>query len=220
MRRGGGKRSMADIKMGRFEISEYELPDVCLKCGAQARQRLYHTFTWTPGWVYAFFVLGPIGIIVIRILINSVRQEFTMGVPLCAEHRGHWFWRNLIVGLMVVAFVAALIGGGILAGELDEPPPFFVTFLSALLSLILGVILVQRTAIRAREITQQSITLTGVSDEFVAAINGDRRGERESDEEEEEDERSGSRRSRRDREDRRPRRRGPDDAIERRREDS
>jgi hypothetical protein len=200
---------MAEIKMGRFEIAEYELPDVCLKCGAPARERLFHTFTWTPGWVYAFFMLGPIGIFVIRILINSVRQEFTMGVPLCAEHRGHWFRRNLIVVLLVGSFVAALIGGGVLAGELEEPLAFVITFFSALFSVILAVILVQRTAIRAREITHQSITLTGVSDEFVAAINEDRRGERDRDEDEADDERRSSRRSRREREEdeRQPRKR-------------
>jgi hypothetical protein len=210
---------MADIKLGRFEIAEYELPDVCLKCGTRARQRLFHTFTFTPGWVYAFLVLGPIGIIVMRVLINSVRQEFTVGVPMCESHRNHWFWRNLILVLLVVAFVVTFVGGGFLAGELDEPVAFFVTFVSAIFSVILAVILVQRTAIRAREITQQSITLTGVCDEFVTAISEDRRGERDGDEE---DDRGFSRRSRREREEDapRPRRRGPDNAIERRREDS
>jgi hypothetical protein len=221
---------MADIKLGRYEIAEYELPDVCLKCGARARQRLFHTFTWTPAWVYAFLVLGLIGIIVIRILINSVRQEFTVGVPLCEAHRGHWFWRNLIAVLLIVCFMAAAMGGILLAEELEDALAFVITFFSALFSLILAVILLQRTAIRAREITQQSITLTGVCDEFVAAINEDRRGERDG---EKEDERPSSRRGRREREEderrprrpsfpdeNRPRRRGPDDAIQPRGEDS
>jgi hypothetical protein len=183
---------MATVRLGRYELEEYDLPRVCMRCGARASHYKSKKFQWHPPW--AFFVLGALGAMLFS-------KTVTMPVPLCEKHKWHWGWRTAFVLVGLVAFVLLAFGAAALAGENEELAPFVFLPLGVLFLgwLIAAAVLSSRT-IRPTEITDKSVTLTGVSEEFVAALNESRRGE-----EDDEDDRPRRRRAREDDEDDRPR---------------
>jgi hypothetical protein len=160
---------MATIRLGRHTSREEDLPDVCLKCGAPTTLRVKKKFSWYPLWVYVFLLIPLLFIIVAAIMT----WRRTVSAPLCAEHRRHWFWRNVIIFLGIVGVLGLLIapfavlpnagrGQGALVGlvVLTGVPLGLVGWVGMTIWLRL-------TAIRPTEITDHSITLAGVAEEFV-----------------------------------------------------
>ncbi len=220
---------MAEIRLGRYEIEHYDPPPVCIRCGAPSVVCKDHRFNWYPLW--AFLVLGVIG-------AAMFTKRMTVPVPLCDRHKWHWGGRTAIVLLGLLAFIGLFIGGAVLANEDDDLAPYIFFPIGLLfLAWIVSAVVLAATTIRPREITDKSITLTGVSPDFIDALNEARRGERGEDEEnddrprrrrrrdEEDEEDEDDRRSRRrrdedddggyfDPDEKRPRKRLPPDAYE------
>jgi hypothetical protein len=93
----------------------------------------------------------------------------TVGVPLCARHRFHWFGRYLFIlggflGIILLAYLAVTQWEGPMAEDLA-----LALGLGAF-AWIIAVFVLLFTAIRPKEITDLSITLTGVSRKFAEAI--------------------------------------------------
>jgi hypothetical protein len=183
---------MATVRLGRYELEEYDLPRVCMSCGARASHYKSKKFTWYPPW--AWIALGWIGAMMFM-------KRVTMDVPLCEKHRWHWVWPPLvtIVGLLGI-FVLLFAGVGLAEAVKIDPPVVFIPVGVLFLAWLIVAIYLSSKAIRATEITDKSITLRGVSPDFIEALNDVRRGD---------DDRGRRRRSRRDEddEDDRPRRR-------------
>lgn len=150
-----------------------DLPDVCMKCGAQADDRVSRTFNWVPQWIgLTLLIAWPVYLILAIVLKKSA----TVAVPLCEQHKSHWtfrIWLNL--GTFVV-----LVGGGIalaiLIGSLSGPGPndlggFAVLLVVvALVAWLIILVVSSMTAIRVEEITDDNgVRLTGVCQEFVDA---------------------------------------------------
>jgi len=166
---------MAIVRLGKHTDEEGDLPAVCMKCGAPATLHKDKNFAWYPRWVYILIVVHILVFLIVAVIMTKRRL---VSVPLCDEHKGHWLWRQLAmlgsfaavcvvgVGAVIVmvnaqgddALNGVACGGGVVA---------FIAWL------ILVAILSQ-TAIRPTEITDRSITLTGVSEEFVRAYEDDR----------------------------------------------
>jgi hypothetical protein len=204
---------MAHVRLGRFEVEDYDLPRVCMRCGAPATVYKRNKFKWHPPW--AFLFLGAIGAMIFG-------KTMTVPVPLCPKHKWHWTGRAALVGFTLPLIPIFFIAWAIVASQFSERGsvlfmPSLVVFLAWL---IMAIVLLRLTGIRPAEITDKSITLTGVSEEFIRALEADRRGDGERIDR---DERPRTSRRQRDQDDdggyydpdeSKPRRRPPPDAIE------
>jgi hypothetical protein len=163
---------MAVLRLESYDANVLELPEVCMQCGAPATLHKSKTFSWFPPWVWVLLVVCNILIFAIVAMIMTKRR--TVRVPLCEEHKNHWLWRQLLV---VGSLLGLLAVGGVSMIALDNEgggnDPFGgILCIGSLILLVAWVILaviVQSTSIRAKEVTDQGIVLSGVSPEFIKA---------------------------------------------------
>ncbi len=162
---------MATVRLGRYELEEYDLPKVCMRCGARASHYKSKRFQWSPPW--AFFVLGVLGALIFM-------KNLTVPVPLCERHKWHWGSRMAFALLGILVIVAWAVAGAVVAGEDERLAPFiFIPLVVLLLGYLITLIALSLTTIRPVEITDKSITLRGVSEEFIEALDEERRGDDE-----------------------------------------
>lgn len=172
---------MATIRLGRYEIEEEGLPAVCMRCGEPATTHKNKTFSWYPQWVPVLILAGLLPFIIVAAILT---KRMRVAVPFCARHRGHWFWRGLIMGLSLLACVGLFIGlsAWLVGMENDEEIKrgsaggfICIGGLPLLLAWIIMAAIMQKTSIRPSEITDNSITLTRISPAFVEAMKAQRR---------------------------------------------
>jgi hypothetical protein len=151
------------------------------------------------------------GLLAYLILVSILTQRMTVDVPLCQRHRGH-FWKrtvliwSAVVGWLVFGVLAFVLASALATGP-DDGPIFgaiCLVFGLGLIPVLVIITIAKRTVIRPREITDREITLVGVNDAFVDAMDDFRE----------------ERRRKRDAEDgfdppARPRRREADDHVDR-----
>jgi hypothetical protein len=232
---------MATVRLGRYEVEKYGLPDTCARCGAGAVVAPDKRFSWSPPWLAVLILLGLLGLVLYVVLALSLAKRRTVPLPFCERHRNYWRNRQIFIwgGLAAVFLFGVLaIPLGVVVD--DKGITDNTTLIASLgtgglfLTWLLSAAVVQTQTIRAGEISDLSITLTGLSPEFAEALGEARRGEdREDDEddrrprrrrrEDDEEEEERPRARRREKEDdggyfdpdeKKPRRRPPPDAIE------
>ena len=155
-----------------------DLPELCMKCGEPASVYKKRNFSWYPPWV-AVLLLG--GLIPFAIVALILTKKSRVEVPLCEQHKNHWLIRQLIViGSLIAVLlfgIAATIGAAILSDQTGNDvamPIVCVGGVFLFLGWVIVAIIAQNSSIRPREITEESITLTGVSDLFVEAYEAER----------------------------------------------
>ena len=162
---------MASVRLGKYELEEYDLPKICMRCGAPATVYKRNKFRYRPLW--AWFLLG-------WILADLVSSEMSVTVPLCNKHKWHWTGRAALVGFSLPLVPIFFLAGAFVASQYNASALWVVvpTGVLFLAWVVMAVVLLKVTIIRATEITDNSITLTAVSEEFIEALNADRRGEK------------------------------------------
>src|SRR5262249_31295650 len=142
-----------------------------LFCGKGAMGYRNPTMRWYPRWVW---LVLPASYILSLILTKQVR----IFAPLCEQHKNHWKLRNrfLPVGLILLPLLllAQFFGAGLLY-EATGINAIFIVFFGGWLLLAVSWLAVSIylacTRIHPTEITDHSITLRGVSQAFVDAMN-------------------------------------------------
>jgi tetrahydromethanopterin S-methyltransferase subunit C len=166
---------MASIRLGRYEVEHEHLPQVCIRCGAPATVRRKKQFSWYPPWVWAIIVVALLpGAIVAMVLTKKMKMK----APLCDQHKNHWRWRALVTvgGLIALLGLGAAIMPFMDQLNRDDTLGFVcLGWVGVLLVWLVVVAVVQLTAVRPTEITDHSMTLTGVADGFVEAMAAERR---------------------------------------------
>jgi hypothetical protein len=164
---------MAAVWLDRRAWQEGDVPNVCLRCGGPAPDRVRKVFYWTPYWVY---LLIFINLLVMLIVALALRKKRTTWVPLCEKHKGHWRRRQLFIWGSLAGIVAVVVLSGVLVSQLGDPDGAGVIVAMTVLGLLAWVIcaiVAQSTAIRATEFSKREIHLAGVSEEFVDAYEAD-----------------------------------------------
>lgn len=171
---------MASVKLHIPDLYGDELPGVCMKCGAPAVVYKAKTFSWHPGWVYLLIFVGLLPAAIVALILT---KRVRMRVPLCERDRNHWLWRT---GGLLASFLALVILGCLAVTALVEQAPrgpagdlfglVCLALVGGLVAWVIAAAVVSATTIRATEITDRSITLAGVSHDFVDAYyEGDQR---------------------------------------------
>jgi hypothetical protein len=165
---------MSQVRLGRYEVEDYELPRVCMRCGARATSFKRKKFQWYPPWALLFGIFGPM----------LFSKTLVIPVPLCPRHKWHWTGRAALVGFSLPAIPLFFLAAAVPAAMLDARPAFvFVPTLVVFVAWCVMAVVLLGTVIRPAEITDKSITLKGVSGGFIAALEEDRRGHPDEDDE-------------------------------------
>jgi hypothetical protein len=169
---------MATLEMGRRPLEDEDVPDLCMQCGAPAEVHREKTFSWYPPWVFVLLLAGLLPFIIVALVLTKKKR---VPVPLCRAHRNHWAWRNAVILLSFLGLVGLVIGVSVLLNVAAGPNGFDqyggLVCAGSVVGLVVWLVVVavlQQTAIRPTEITDSSITLTGVSKEFVRAYEENR----------------------------------------------
>src|SRR5437762_8797314 len=86
------EQPMAQVTLRDPEWPGYELPPVCMRCGAEATVCKAKRFTWYPPWVNLLILAG---LIPYAVVVAILTKRLTVSVPLCGRHRFHWGGRVL-----------------------------------------------------------------------------------------------------------------------------
>jgi hypothetical protein len=172
---------MARVQLYRGEVRAGMLPRVCMRCGEDADVERKRAFSWNPPWVYLLLLLGLWPCIIVALFTT---KKMTVHAPLCQAHKNHWLSRLLFI-LLSLAVLAILGFVSMIAMQLLDPangPPrrgpnvggVFCFVTTALLVVwVVAVIVSNYTAIRPVKITDKAITLAGVCQRFIDALNQD-----------------------------------------------
>lgn len=165
---------MAQITLSRRECERDLLPSVCAVCGEPADARKRKTFSWHTPLAYLGLLAGLLPFIIIALILT---KRMTVHVPLCERHRSHWLWRSFVVVGGLLAIFA--LGIGIFVYQANQQPPddlgwLCIGWVGLLIVWLFMAAIVQTTAIRAVEITDERIRLTRIHQDFIHAIEEDR----------------------------------------------
>lgn len=154
---------MAEVRLGRYEMETGNLPAVCLVCGAPATMTTQQKMSWRPPDEFSF---------------GDNTRKITIAVPVCDAHVGHWSRRarcNRFYMLFLLAVLAVIVLCSLLSSERDKGIMILSISLIVILPLIIiwGIvnIVFDSFAIKTTEIGEHSVTLKGVSESFVDALD-------------------------------------------------
>ncbi|MBO0697292.1 MAG: hypothetical protein J2P46_02755 [Zavarzinella sp.] len=180
--------------MARISVTAYEwehdlLPDVCAKCGAPAAERPVRIARMLDDkrfWVVCLFLFGlfffpPLVVLV----IFKLSKATPVRVPVCADHRNDWVWRDwamrwalVPVWITVVTGVEAY-GVWVQAVEGRNASAFFCVGMSAVAAAIaIEKLVILRGAVRVEQPRKDEVRLSGVHEEFAAAFLEERARDR------------------------------------------
>jgi len=168
---------MPSVTLSKYECTRGVLPRICMWCGEPADEIKTKSFGWFHPLIYLTLFIGFLPFVIIALVLT---KRMTVDAPFCHEHRGHWARRNLLVSGTLMMVLALGIGSIVYmssqpVGQRDEITAFFCVAAAVLLFawLVLSMY-VSLTAIRVTEITDRTMTLAGVNEQFIAALEEDR----------------------------------------------
>lgn len=169
---------MAKLQLNQSETDRDFLPSTCMMCGAPATDHIRKNFSWYPPWV-GVFVLVAVPLFIIMALVMTKRM--TVEVPVCDRHRGYWWKRQLFMFLPLVLFFALGVGAMVALGNGPNNDAGGIACAAsvgiAIIWLIVAAV-IQSLMVRPTEITDRTITLKNVNDDFERAVTEARRGRR------------------------------------------
>ena len=165
---------MATITLTRREAERGDLPPVCALTGEPTDDVKHRTFVWQPAWVYALIPLGLLPCLIVSLII---RKTMTLRLPLVRRKHFHWGWRMAVAAVGIVASAGAFIVGGALVSDYERGTLGGWLMIGGLVGFVLSLVMLAvltALGIHPKRITDREITLAGVHDNFVAAVEEDR----------------------------------------------
>jgi hypothetical protein len=168
---------VAKIFLDKDEAEDGDLPAVCIRCGQKAVVWKKKRFTTSSG--VGFLLGGPLA-------AGLTARTILTKLPFCRKHKNHWRALNIVL-LCGLAFIP-LVGLGIyLAKQGYQVNPMVEKTGGALLGAacfgffvwIVAIVVLNATTVRAVKVTNDDVTLQGVSETFVKAMAQRRREGRE-----------------------------------------
>jgi hypothetical protein len=159
---GVGRRQ---ICLSRATSERGLLPPVCTYCGQSATVSVIHKFSWNSREILIPFI----GFYTETLYADAA-------IPFCERHKNHWrsrSWAGLggFVCLVLLIIGALCLLSVIPPDEKKMRGSFLLGILLIGIVCLIAGLIAHLTRIRAKEISEQSLTITGVSDAFVQAMN-------------------------------------------------
>jgi hypothetical protein len=174
-----GESIMATVELrGQGQRVTDRMPTVCACCGAAATLSDERKLVWQPKWIYALAALGGIPF-VIALLVMQKRMDVRL--PLCADHAHPWRKLNIVrvlalLHLLVFSWVA-IMASAILGRSAEESGGSGAAALAVMGGWLLILVLLfiaffvqARRSIRPTLITDDRMTLAGVSPAFAQGV--------------------------------------------------
>jgi hypothetical protein len=164
---------MARVELrGQAEQVRDQLPRVCACCGDTATGWKEKKFVWFPAWTY---LLLPIGVAPYLVVMIVLRKFMNVRLPVCERHCYPWFWQyftlaGFMVYLLVLPWFLIVLAAATEKTHGRGNPLGVVLLLGWFVGLLVMpfvVWFVRRRHIHPVVITQDSIILGGVSEEFA-----------------------------------------------------
>lgn len=159
-----------DVVLPREQIEMDRLPDVCIVCGTKTRTRLgQQLFQLSAGraivLLLLFVLFFPLGLFAAAFL----PRKFRAAVPVCRKHQRHWSRQTLFasLGWFLIPGGASI---GLLIADMQRANDDFIIPVSLVIGAalyLIGMCYFFLTRISADDISDQSITLRGVSVGFA-----------------------------------------------------
>jgi hypothetical protein len=160
---------MHKLKIWKSDIQDGRLPPVCVVCGADTEHTKTVNLSWNPSWVGRLWLFGLLPGILGALLTP---RKCTVPLPVCARHKGHWtVWQ-----VVIWSGIALAIGIGCLGAYIESAHDktlgdnILMSGVGLLAFMALATVFISDRGVRADQITDQTITLKGVSDKFVQAM--------------------------------------------------
>jgi hypothetical protein len=159
---------MATVRLESYDGRVLDLPPRCMRCAAPSTTIRSRKFSWHPQWVTVLLFVGLLPyVIVALILTKKARVE----VPLCDRHKHHWLWRLLfLAGVPVVLVVGTFLLWLLLSnlgGQIRDSASFVWVICASLFILwLIAAAIMESLSIRPEEITDTTISLSGVAKAF------------------------------------------------------
>jgi len=163
---------MAEFRVRRHIAAEGRLPMVCMRCGVPATILKSKRMTYKPGWLawLLFSAIFFFPILLVHLILSLVLEKRSiLNAPLCKRHEGHWQVRSLVLWSLFLGACALGIGGIVVLPHNIGGLLCFGSGIAALGWWITTAVL-SETSLHATEITDDVMTLTGVSQEFLDAV--------------------------------------------------
>ncbi len=163
---------MPQVQLRLNEADGY-LPAVCMCCGEPATAHKAKKMQWCPPWVGILILTGLLPYLIVALILT---KRTTVQAPFCDRHQGHWLNRLLVMWgsfflFGVIGLAAFIFSINLPRQNQDNVFPFVCLGSVALLVVwIIIAIVCQYTIIRPTEITDDDITLTGVCNAFIDAV--------------------------------------------------
>jgi len=156
---------MPEFRVRRYVAAEGQLPMICMLCGARATTRKSKRMVYRPSWVLALMLLGVLPYLIVAFILE---KRCVLQAPFCSHHEGHWRTRTLILwGVFLGACVLGV--AGIAVGQ-DVGGALCGVSCVVLLAWLITAAVLHETSLHATEITDEGMTLTGVSVQFLNAL--------------------------------------------------
>jgi hypothetical protein len=166
---------MAQVKLGRYEAEEGQLPPLCVCCGTQATHYKAQWFSWQPTWSYLVFGLTIWPLLFLGLLL---RKRMRVLLPFCDTHRRHLQVQKYVARGLLAVLLGVLIACLVLVVQSGEDgsyavQPLFLFWLDGL-PVMIALLLLRIGTVRAIEITDDSITLGEVAEDFMKQREAER----------------------------------------------
>jgi len=183
---------MPRVNVTTYEYEQDLLPMVCAKCGRPAEDRVLrqirHLDCDRQGLLAAGVVIGLLAFPPLFFFVAfRLSEKIRVRIPMCETHRDDWKWRDLaekwfvipvwavtVFVFYAIALMYAFKGdtGNAAAALVGVPGAFFVLAFVENVIILFGAV---KVSIPAK---QNGIRLTGVHEDFVAALAEERARER------------------------------------------
>ena len=164
---------MSEVRVGRYEATQGNLPPVCMRCGAPATTHAAKTFFFQPGWMAQV----PIPLVT-SLAALAVRKKAKIVAPFCDRHKGHWLIHGL--WLWCSLFIVPVFAFSLMLANDDRVLGFMLGMMLGFLVWVVIAVIAHETSIHAneKETTENSLTLVRVSEQFAQAVITSRQGRR------------------------------------------
>ncbi len=167
---------MAMVSVSRDRIRSGTLPAVCAVCGESAAHRRYPGVAGqTVSWLFYPPLLGPVAFWIFAAVASTAAGRG--GIPFCDRHRSYWLRRGVYLTAGLVATVALISLGVILAppmptGRHEKPPGLYLIIGLWVLGFAAAFMIVNGWSVRPIGGNRRALVVGEVSRRFAGAVEG------------------------------------------------